>query len=65
MCRTAGPTGPANSAGGDLGAGCYHQRVVKLTLAGLEPAIFGSEDQRLIHGADAFARGCLIAIMPA
>ena len=24
-------------------------RVEKLTLAGLEPAIFGSEDQRLIH----------------
>ena len=25
------------------------RRNVKMTLAGLEPAIFGSEDQRLIH----------------
>ena len=24
-------------------------RVLRMTLAGLEPAIFGSEDQRLIH----------------
>ena len=27
----------------------HRRRVMKMTLAGLEPAIFGSEDQRLIH----------------
>ena len=28
---------------------CSRQKLGKMTLAGLEPAIFGSEDQRLIH----------------
>ena len=29
--------------------GMFRMPAQKLTLAGLEPAIFGSEDQRLIH----------------
>ena len=32
---------------GDVHAAQVHKNV--MTLAGLEPAIFGSEDQRLIH----------------
>ena len=31
------------------GASDTSQKAAKVTLAGLEPAIFGSEDQRLIH----------------
>ena len=32
-----------------LAVAAHDQQQTEMTLAGLEPAIFGSEDQRLIH----------------
>ena len=42
----------ANAASADANRACSRGRKIPMTdmtLAGLEPAIFGSEDQRLIH----------------